>query len=120
MAKVKIFSPNTDYTGMSASVAFSNGVGETDDEHLINWFKEHNYTVVEQDTEVKTVEKTLDQMTVEELIVYAKENGIDIGKATSQSGIIEKIKAAQSSSTTDTTTNTNTDANATENTSESK
>ena len=34
-------------------------------------------------------------MSVEELVSYAEENNIDIGKATSQSGIIEKIKVAE-------------------------
>lgn len=36
--------------------------------------------------------KALDQMGVEELKAYAEEKGIDIGKATSQAGILEKIK----------------------------
>ena len=35
---MKIFSPVKTYTGMSASVSFCNGVGETDDPHLIKWF----------------------------------------------------------------------------------
>lgn len=95
MAKVKIIAPNKSYIGVSASVAFANGVGETEDEHLAEWFKEHGYTVIEEDTKVKNTEKTLDEMTVEELVAYAEEKGIDIGKATSQSGIIEKIKVAQ-------------------------
>ncbi|OCA99391.1 hypothetical protein [Clostridium beijerinckii] len=95
MAKVKIIAPNKSYTGVSASVAFSKGVGETEDEHLVEWFKEHGYDVVEEDTQVKIVEKSLDEMTVEELVAYAAEKGIDIGKSTSQSGIIEKINTAQ-------------------------
>lgn len=36
----------------------------------------------------------LEDMTVEELRAYAQENGIDLGKSTSQSGILEKIKAS--------------------------
>lgn len=47
----KIHSPNESYTGMSASVAFCNGVGETEDKHLIKWFKEHGYKVKESSTE---------------------------------------------------------------------
>lgn len=94
MVKVKIIAPNKSYTGVSASVAFSKGVGETEDEHLVEWFKEHGYDVIEEDTQIQTGEKSLDEMTVEELVAYAEEKGIDIGKATSQSGIIEKIKAA--------------------------
>ena len=95
MAKVKILSPNKGYTGVSASVTFVRGVGETEDEHLIEWFKEHGYDVIKEDTEVKNTEKSIDEMTVEELVAYATEKKIDIGKATSQSGIVEKIKATQ-------------------------
>lgn len=96
---VKIIAPNKSYTGISASVAFAQGIGETDDEKLIAWFKEHGYQVIEEDVKAKETEKTLDDMTVEELVAYATEKGIDIGKATTQSGIIEKIKAVQPDST---------------------
>lgn len=44
---MKIKSPNKDYTGVSASIPFCNGVGETEDTHLIQWFKEHGYEVEE-------------------------------------------------------------------------
>lgn len=44
----KIYSPNESYTGVSASVAFSKGIGETEDKHLIEWFKEHGYKVEEE------------------------------------------------------------------------
>lgn len=44
---MKIKSPNRDYTGVSASVPFCNGVGETEDPRLIQWFKEHGYEVEE-------------------------------------------------------------------------
>lgn len=43
----KILAPNKEYTGVSASVSFVKGVGETDNNHLIQWFKEHGYEVVE-------------------------------------------------------------------------
>lgn len=44
---MKIYSPNKEYTGISASVSFCSGVGETDDPHLIEWFKEHGYETEE-------------------------------------------------------------------------
>lgn len=44
---MKIYSPNKDYTGISASVPFAGGVGETEDPHLIQWFKAHGYKVAE-------------------------------------------------------------------------
>ena len=47
----KIYAPNKEYTGVSATVAFAKGVGETDDEHLIEWFREHGYEVEEENKE---------------------------------------------------------------------
>lgn len=88
---VKIIAPNKQYTGVSASVPFVNGIGETDKPELISWFKKHGYQVVE----FKNNKKTLDEMSVDELVVYAFEHKIDIGKATSQAGILEKIKAIE-------------------------
>jgi hypothetical protein len=59
---MKIFSPVKDYTGVSASVPFCNGVGETDDPYLIGWFKEHGYEV-EEKTET---DEQLDVLATEE------------------------------------------------------
>ncbi|MEK4276482.1 hypothetical protein [Paenibacillus sp. FSL R7-0026] len=41
----KVLAPNEHYTGLSASIMFINGVGETDDEHLLQWFEGKGYTV---------------------------------------------------------------------------
>jgi hypothetical protein len=41
----KILSPNKQYSGISASVKFVDGVGETDNPNLIDWFKSHGYEV---------------------------------------------------------------------------
>lgn len=46
----KILCPNKEYNGISASVTFVNGVGETNNLRLIEWFKSHGYTV-EEDAE---------------------------------------------------------------------
>ena len=46
----KIIAPNKQYTGVSASVPFVNGVGQTDNKNLISWFETHGYNVVEEDT----------------------------------------------------------------------
>ena len=52
----KIYAPNEDYSGSSAGVTFVNGVGETDNPYLIDWFKDHGYEVDEEsiDSEEKT------------------------------------------------------------------
>lgn len=44
----KIIAPNKAYNGISASVPFVEGVGETTDAHLIEWFRTHGYEVVEE------------------------------------------------------------------------
>ena len=41
------------------------------------------------------IEKDLSEMEVDDLIAYAQKRNIDIGKATSKSGILEKIKEAE-------------------------
>lgn len=46
-----IKAPNKDYNGVSASVTFVKGVGETDNPHLIEWFKSHGYEVVQDAAE---------------------------------------------------------------------
>lgn len=48
----KIYAPNKAYTGVSASVPFTNGVGESSNPALLGWFQEHGYKVV--DPEVVT------------------------------------------------------------------
>ena len=93
----KILAPNKQYTGVSASVSFCNGIGSTETPELIDGFKKHGYQVIEEEKK----DKTLEEMSVKELVDYANKNNIDIGKATSQSGIIEKIKTAQVVDTND-------------------
>lgn len=51
MAIIK--APNKGYTGVSASVAFCNGEGRTDNKNLIQWFKDHGYTVIEETPETE-------------------------------------------------------------------
>ncbi|WP_339063565.1 hypothetical protein [Tepidibacillus marianensis] len=41
----KIFAPNKGYTGVIAGVPFHNGIGESEDKWLINWFNEKGYTI---------------------------------------------------------------------------
>ena len=55
---MKIYSPNKEYTGVSASVPFCNGMGETEDPHLIKWFKDHGYKVDEESNAEQEGEET--------------------------------------------------------------
>ena len=55
---------------------------------------EEKAKVSQEDVESSNEEK-LNFMSVEELTQYAKEHGIDIGNATSQKGILKKIKEVE-------------------------
>lgn len=53
---VKIIAPNKNFDGETAGVKFSDGVGRTDNEYLIKWFKSKGYKVVEEASEPKKEE----------------------------------------------------------------
>lgn len=93
----KIYSPNESYTGVSASVAFSKGIGFTKDKHLIEWFKEHEYKVDETEDQQKNDngEKPIDNMTVDELKAYAEGEKIDLTGLTKRDDILNKIRAGK-------------------------
>lgn len=56
----KIYAPNEEYTGISASVNFVKGVGETSDPYLLDWFARHGYRVAEEKKPSKTKSKNAD------------------------------------------------------------
>ena len=103
---MKIYTPVKNATGVWCNVYFRNGVGETNDPHLIEWFKSHGYEIEEnqksclkssesdeisQNIEFKTenmVKDEFDSMTPNELRDWAKANGLG-GKIKN----IRKIKA---------------------------
>ena len=78
---MKIYAPVKNATGVWCSVHFQNGVGETDNPHLIEWFKKHGYAVDDVDSALVVepstdkVEVDLDSMTPIELREWAKANG---------------------------------------------
>ena len=57
---MKIYAPVKTATGTYCSVRFVNGVGETDNPHLIEWFKTHGYKV--EDISVKVAENILEEV----------------------------------------------------------
>lgn len=60
----KVYTPLKDYNGISASVTFVNGVGETDNENLLEWFEEKGYTV-EREEKPKRAKKATEEVTEE-------------------------------------------------------
>lgn len=96
----KVYAPNKKYTGISATVAFVNGVGETEDTDLLAWFERNGYTI-EQTADGNRLSdppdgnQELKDMSVEKLIAYAAEHNIDLGQATTHAGILKKIQEAE-------------------------
>lgn len=55
---MKIYAPVKDTNGVYASVRFVNGVGETDNPRLIEWFRSHGYKVPIDDSFEKCVDSS--------------------------------------------------------------
>lgn len=88
---MKIYTPVKNATGVWCNVHFQNGVGETNNPHLIEWFKSHGYKIEKSDFEVPKTEKIsqkeapknenpisdeFDSMTPNQLRDWAKANGL--------------------------------------------
>lgn len=57
---MKIYAPVKTANGIYASVRFVNGVGETDNPNLINWFQKHGYHI-EDESHIATVKNNENQ-----------------------------------------------------------
>lgn len=69
----KIYSNNKQYNGISASVKFINGVGESNLPHLLDWFQENGYTIVED----KREPSIYDSMAYKEMTDIARDKGFN-------------------------------------------
>jgi len=69
----KIYCNNKGFNGISASVNFVDGVGDSNIPHLISWFKENGYTIIEE----KIEPSVYDSMSYKELTELAKERGFN-------------------------------------------
>ncbi|MEK4512865.1 hypothetical protein [Paenibacillus sp. FSL K6-2524] len=89
----KVIAPNKEYTGLSAGVAFANGVGETDNTHLLEWFESKGYEVEQLEPEQEEI--PVEKMTVPQLKEYATKNEIDLGEASKKEDILKVIQSVQ-------------------------
>lgn len=69
----KIYCNNNKYNGISAGINFVNGVGDSNVPHLIAWFRENGYTIVEDPREPGIY----DPIAYKKLIEIAKERGFN-------------------------------------------
>lgn len=54
----KIYAPNKAYNGISATVRFINGQGETDNPKLLKWFKSRGYKVEQEQENIPETPQT--------------------------------------------------------------
>ena len=94
---MKIYAPGKDFNGWRNNVRFVNGVGETDNSAVAEWFRNHGYKVAIEEPGVKMEtnpidtkvdesefveinkladEPNFDDMTPNELRDWMKENGL--------------------------------------------
>ena len=112
----KVYAPNKNYTGISAGVTFVNGEGETDNNHVLEWFKSKGYSVGEErndealpeddpdaDGEPEEIEKPdtkftkeeLEKMNREQLMKIADEKKLNVAHNIGDGKLIEKILETQ-------------------------
>lgn len=79
----KVFTPVKGFTGWRANVYFTRGVAEITDRKQIEWFREHGYKITHDEVnvaydangKVDLKRNKLDEMSLAELRVFAKELG---------------------------------------------
>ena len=110
----KVYAPNKNYTGISAGVTFVNGEGETDNKHVLEWFKSKGYSVEEEikeepepkaepdvkpeeieKSDVKYTKEDLEKMDKEQLMKIADEKKLNVPHNIGDTKLIEKILEAQ-------------------------
>lgn len=79
---MKIYAPVKGVNGIYASVRFVNGVGETDNPKLIDWFKSHGYTVGDGVLTVSVGDKVVFEEPIEKEIVEVKSDKKDFDNMT--------------------------------------
>lgn len=87
----KITTPVKGFTGKVVGVTFADGVGETEDEAAVSYFRRHGYGV---EVASKPADKPIEKWTKAELLEHAKAHGIDLGDAKKNDEIVAIIKAA--------------------------
>ena len=95
MAEIR--TPVEGFTGVSAGVSFTDGVGHTDDVAALAYFRGAGYEVVEDDEpEVEIPEgDPSESWKVDQLKAYAADKGIDLGDATKKADILAVLTAEQ-------------------------
>ena len=105
---MKIYAPVKNANGVYASVRFVNGVGETDNPRLIEWFKSHGYTLESDISEKEPVitEIRIDDLDEDEMMGYSEKpqkrdqfddmTPLELREWARANGLADKIKNTRS------------------------
>jgi len=95
----KITAPNKEFTGKRGTVAFVDGVAETDDPHMLTYFKRHGYAVEGEKQAPAPVTipdgDPAESWKGDELKAYAAAHEIDLKGATTKADMVAAIQAAK-------------------------
>ena len=106
----KVYAPNKSYTCISAGVTFVNGEGETDNKHVLEWFKAKGYSIGEElkeepepdgetqeieQPDIKYAKEELEKMDKEQLMKIADEKKLNVPHNIGDAKLIEKILETQ-------------------------
>ncbi len=90
----KILAPNKEYNGVSASITFVNGVGETNNPTLIYWFETHGYKV-EKIEPININPVSLEDLKKDQLKDLAINLEVEFNSKTTNEQLVELIKEKQ-------------------------
>lgn len=86
----KVYAPNKAYNGITATVRFLQGEGETDNPKLLKWFEKKGYRVVKEQSHILTDEKKVD-----ESVQVSDENAVEQKNNTSSTNEYENMNVEE-------------------------
>lgn len=89
----KIYAPNKAYNGITATVRFLQGEGETDNPKLLKWFEKKGYRVVNEQPHILPSET--DEKTVDEPVQVSDDNVLEQNNYTSAINDYEKMNVEE-------------------------
>lgn len=95
----KVYAPNKQYNGISASVPFVDGVGDTEDPYLLEWFEQNGYTIEGKESSPEPSgdeqSKTLKDLSATELRDLAREKGVKGYSNMSKDKLLEALREVE-------------------------
>lgn len=89
----KIYAPNKAYNGITATVRFLQGEGETDNPKLLKWFEKKGYRVVNEQPHIQS--SVTDEKTADEPVQVSEENVVEQNNDTSEINDYEKMNVEE-------------------------